>query len=58
MVRKWRDRFAARGLDGFKDLLRQAATRLLRDASPNAIMIHAPERASWLNQVETCDGTY
>ena len=30
----------------------QAAIRRLRDAWPNAIMIHTPVHASWLNQIE------
>jgi hypothetical protein len=30
----------------------QAAVRRLRDAWPNAIMIHTPVHASWLNQAE------
>ena len=30
----------------------QAAIRRLRDAWPNAIMIHTPVHASWLNQAE------
>lgn len=29
----------------------QAAIKRLRDAWPNAIMIHTPVHASWLNQV-------
>ena len=30
----------------------QAAAQRLRDARPNAIMIHTPVHASWLNQAE------
>jgi transposase len=38
--------------DNGSDHRGQAATRRLRDAWPNAIMIHTPFHASWLNQVE------
>jgi len=37
--------------DNGSDHRGQAAARRLRDAWPNAIMIHTPVRASWLNQV-------
>jgi hypothetical protein len=39
-------------VDNGSDHRGQAATRRLRDAWPNAIMIHTPVHASWLNQVE------
>jgi predicted phosphoribosyltransferase len=37
-------------VDNGSDHRGQAAVRRLRDAWPNAIMIHTPVRASWLNQ--------
>ena len=39
-------------VDNGSDHRGQAATGRLRDAYPNAIMIHTPVHASWLNQVE------
>src|ERR1039457_5646630 len=39
-------------VDNGSDHRGQAATGWLRDAYPNAIMIHTPVHASWLNQVE------
>jgi transposase len=39
-------------VDNGSDHRGQAAARRLRDAHPNAIMIHTPVHASWLNQVE------
>jgi transposase len=39
-------------VDNGSDHRGQAAARRLRDAYPNAIMIHTPVHASWLNQVE------
>jgi transposase len=39
-------------VDNGSDHRGQAATRRLRDAWPNAIMIHTPVHASWLNQIE------
>jgi transposase len=39
-------------VDNGSDHRGQAAARRLRDAWPNAIMIHTPVHASWLNQVE------
>ena len=39
-------------VDNGSDHRGQAAASLLRDAYPNAIMIHPPVRASWLNQIE------
>jgi transposase len=39
-------------VDNGSDHRGQAAIRRLRDAWPNAIMIHTPFHASWLNQVE------
>jgi transposase len=39
-------------VDNGSDHRGQAAIRRLRDAYPNAIMIHTPVHASWLNQVE------
>jgi transposase len=38
-------------VDNGSDHRGQAAIRRLRDAYPNAIMIHTPVHASWLNQV-------
>jgi transposase len=39
-------------VDNGSDHRGQPAARRLRDAWPNAIMIHTPVHASWLNQVE------
>ena len=39
-------------VDNGPDHRGQTATGRLRDAYPNAIMIHTPVRASWLNQIE------
>jgi transposase len=39
-------------VDNGSDHRGEAAIRRLRDAYPNAIMIHTPVHASWLNQVE------
>jgi transposase len=39
-------------VDNGSDHRGQAAINRLRDAHPNAIMIHTPVHASWLNQVE------
>src|SRR5579859_3615762 len=39
-------------VDNGSDHRGQAAAARLRDAHPNAIMIHTPVHASWLNQVE------
>ncbi len=39
-------------VDNGSDHRGQAAIRRLRDAYPNATMIHTPVHASWLNQVE------
>jgi transposase len=39
-------------VDNGSDHRGQAAAGRLRDAHPNAIMIHTPVHASWLNQVE------
>ena len=39
-------------VDNGSDHRGQAAADRLRDAYPNAIMIHTPVHASWLNQVE------
>jgi hypothetical protein len=39
-------------VDNGSDHRGQAAARRLRDAWPNAIMIHTPVHASWLNQAE------
>jgi transposase len=39
-------------VDNGSDHRGQAATDRLRDAYPNAIMIHTPVHASWLNQIE------
>ena len=39
-------------VDNGSDHRGQAAARRLRDAYPNAIMIHTPVHASWLNQIE------
>ena len=39
-------------VDNGSDHRGQAAVSRLRDAYPNAIMIHTPVHASWLNQVE------
>ena len=39
-------------VDNGSDHRGQAAASRLRDAYPNAIMIHTPVHASWLNQVE------
>jgi transposase len=39
-------------VDNGSDHRGQAAAGRLRDAYPNAIMIHTPVRASWLNQIE------
>jgi len=39
-------------VDNGSDHRGQAAVRRLRKAHPNAIMIHTPVHASWLNQVE------
>jgi hypothetical protein len=39
-------------VDNGSDHRGQAAVRRLQDAWPNAIMIHTPVHASWLNQVE------
>ena len=39
-------------VDNGSDHRGQAAADRLRDACPNAIMIHTPVHASWLNQVE------
>jgi hypothetical protein len=39
-------------VDNGSDHRGEAAIRRLRDAHPNAIMIHTPVHASWLNQVE------
>lgn len=38
-------------VDNGSDHRGQAAIRRLRDAHPNAIMIHTPVHASWLNQI-------
>jgi hypothetical protein len=38
--------------DNGSDHRGQAAAGRLRDAHPNAIMIHTPVHASWLNQIE------
>jgi transposase len=40
-------------VDNGSDHRGQAAVRRLRDAWPNAVMIHTPVHASWLNQAET-----
>ena len=39
-------------VDNGSDHRGQAAIRRLREAHPNAIMIHTPVHASWLNQIE------
>jgi hypothetical protein len=39
-------------VDNGSDHRGQAAADRLRDAHPNAIMIHTPVHASWLNQIE------
>ncbi len=39
-------------VDNGSDHRGQAAVQRLRDAHPNAIMIHTPVHASWLNQIE------
>jgi DDE superfamily endonuclease len=39
-------------VDNGSDHRGQAAARRLREAHPNAIMIHTPVHASWLNQAE------
>ena len=39
-------------VDNGSDHRGQAAVRRLHDAWPNAIMIHTPVHASWLNQAE------
>jgi len=39
-------------VDNGSDHRGHAATRRLRDAYPNAVMIHTPVHASWLNQAE------
>jgi hypothetical protein len=39
-------------VDNGSDHRGQAAIKRLRDAWPNAIMIHTPVHASWLNQAE------
>ena len=39
-------------VDNGSDHRGKKAARRLRDAYPNAIMIHTPVHASWLNQVE------
>jgi transposase len=39
-------------VDNGSDHRGQAAASRLRDAYPNAIMIHTPVHASWLNQIE------
>jgi hypothetical protein len=39
-------------VDNGSDHRGQAAAGRLRDAYPNAIMIHTPVHASWVNQVE------
>jgi transposase len=39
-------------VDNGSDHRGQAAASRLRDAHPNAIMIHTPVHASWLNQIE------
>jgi hypothetical protein len=39
-------------VDNGSDHRGQAAISRLRDAHPNAIMIHTPVHASWLNQIE------
>ena len=39
-------------VDNGSDHRGQAAAGRLRDAYPNAIMIHTPVHASWLNQIE------
>ena len=39
-------------VDNGSDHRGQAATDRLRDTYPNAIMIHTPVHASWLNQIE------
>jgi transposase len=39
-------------VDNGSDHRGQAAIKRLRDAWPNAIMIHTPVHASWLNQIE------
>ena len=39
-------------VDNGSDHRGQAAVKRLRDAWPNAIMIHTPVHASWLNQAE------
>ena len=39
-------------VDNGSDHRGQAAADRLRDAYPNAILIHTPVHASWLNQVE------
>ena len=39
-------------VDNSSDHRGQTATGRLRDAYPNAVMIHTPVHASWLNQIE------
>jgi predicted phosphoribosyltransferase len=39
-------------VDNGSDHRGQAAITRLRDAYPNAIMIHTPVHASWLNQID------
>jgi hypothetical protein len=39
-------------VDNGSDHRGQAAAARLRDAYPNAVMIHTPVHASWLNQIE------
>jgi transposase len=39
-------------VDNGSDHRGRAAVRRLREAHPNAIMIHTPVHASWLNQIE------
>jgi transposase len=52
-VRKWRGRFAARGLDGLKDLPRQAALALVEGRSKQVFKTWLGERdTSWRDGVE------
>src|ERR1700730_3388747 len=39
-------------VDNGSDHRGQAAADRLRDAYPNAVMVHTPVHASWLNQIE------